>query len=349
MNPRRDPIQQAIKNAHQALRSNDRRRARHWAQIAVALAPELEESWLVLAAVASPRASLSYLKRALDINPNSKRAREGMHWAIKRIRKEPPLDIHPIRANITPSVKTRSTILGRKRPSILPLLLIAAFASLLLLGWFNAPQLSRAFAAGAKTAQEVALAVVATATETSTATSTATSTHTSSPTFTATSTETPTATYTWTPPPSATPTHTFTPGPTDTPTATNTPRIRPDDVGQHERWIDIDLSDQLVYAFEGEEMVNRFIVSTGTWRTPTVRGQFYVYVKYRYADMSGPGYYLPNVPYVMYFYKGYGLHGTYWHNNYGTPMSHGCVNLKPEEAAWLYEWSSVGTVVRVHH
>lgn len=96
-------------------------------------------------------------------------------------------------------------------------------------------------------------------------------------------------------------------------------------------------------------MVNRFVVSTGTWRTPTVRGQFYVYVKYRYADMSGPGYYLPNVPYVMYFYKGYGLHGTYWHNNYGTPMSHGCVNLKPEEAAWLYEWSSVGTVVRVHH
>ena len=43
--------------------------------------------------------------------------------------------------------------------------------------------------------------------------------------------------------------------------------------------------------------------------------------------MSGPGYYLPGVPYVMYFYQGYGLHGTYWHDNFGQPMSHGCVNL----------------------
>jgi len=56
--------------------------------------------------------------------------------------------------------------------------------------------------------------------------------------------------------------------------------------------------------------------------------------------MSGPGYYLPNVPYVMYFYKGYSLHGTYWHNNFGTPMSHGCVNMRTEEAKWLFEWTT---------
>jgi lipoprotein-anchoring transpeptidase ErfK/SrfK len=55
--------------------------------------------------------------------------------------------------------------------------------------------------------------------------------------------------------------------------------------------------------------------------------------------MSGPGYYLPNVPYVMFFYKAYSLHGTYWHNNFGQPMSHGCVNLRTEDAQWLYEWS----------
>jgi lipoprotein-anchoring transpeptidase ErfK/SrfK len=65
--------------------------------------------------------------------------------------------------------------------------------------------------------------------------------------------------------------------------------------------------------------------------------------------MSGPGYYLPDVPYIMYFYKGYGLHGTYWHNNFGTPMSHGCVNLTIPDAAWLYNFSSVGTVVNVHY
>jgi lipoprotein-anchoring transpeptidase ErfK/SrfK len=72
-------------------------------------------------------------------------------------------------------------------------------------------------------------------------------------------------------------------------------------------------------------------------------------VKYRYADMSGPGYYLPNVPYVMYFYRGYGIHGTYWHNNFGTPMSHGCVNFPTDDAGWLFDFASVGTVVNVHY
>jgi lipoprotein-anchoring transpeptidase ErfK/SrfK len=115
------------------------------------------------------------------------------------------------------------------------------------------------------------------------------------------------------------------------------------------RWIDVDLTNQRVYAYEGDTMINSFIVSTGTWLHPTVTGQYRIYVKYRSAPMSGPGYYLPNVPYIMYFYKGYGLHGTYWHNNFGTPMSHGCVNLRTDEAAWLYNWSSVGTLVNVHY
>jgi lipoprotein-anchoring transpeptidase ErfK/SrfK len=119
--------------------------------------------------------------------------------------------------------------------------------------------------------------------------------------------------------------------------------------GNGVRWIDVDLTNQAVYAYEGDVMVNSFIVSTGTWLTPTVTGQYKIYVKYRSAKMSGPGYYLPDVPYIMYFYKGYGLHGTYWHNNFGTPMSHGCVNLRTDDAAWIYNWASVGTVVNVHY
>ena len=99
---------------------------------------------------------------------------------------------------------------------------------------------------------------------------------------------------------------------------------------------------------QGDQVVNKFRVSTGRWPTVTVTGVYRVYVKYRYASMSGADYYLPNVPYVMYFYKGYGLHGTYWHNNFGTPMSHGCVNLKTVDAGWLYNWSRVGTIVKVH-
>ena len=95
-------------------------------------------------------------------------------------------------------------------------------------------------------------------------------------------------------------------------------------------------------------MVNSFVVSTGTWQFPTVTGQYHIYVKYLYSDMAGPGYYLPDVPYTMYFYKGYGIHGTYWHNNFGTPMSHGCVNMITSEAGWVYNWASVGTLVNVH-
>jgi lipoprotein-anchoring transpeptidase ErfK/SrfK len=116
-----------------------------------------------------------------------------------------------------------------------------------------------------------------------------------------------------------------------------------------EHWIDVDLSQQRVYAYSGDTIVNSFVVSTGTWQTPTVTGKYKVWIKLRSTDMSGPGYYLPDVPYVMYFYKGYGIHGTYWHNNFGTPMSHGCVNLTIPDAEWLYNFSAVGTVVNVHY
>ena len=115
------------------------------------------------------------------------------------------------------------------------------------------------------------------------------------------------------------------------------------------RWIDVNLSTQSVYAYQGETVVNSFVVSTGTWLTPTVTGKFKIWIKLKSTTMTGPGYYLPNVPYVMYFYKGYGLHGTYWHNNFGTPMSHGCVNLRTSDAEWLYNWASEGTVVNVHY
>ena len=65
--------------------------------------------------------------------------------------------------------------------------------------------------------------------------------------------------------------------------------------------------------------------------------------------MIGPGYDLPDVPFSMFFYKGYAIHGTYWHNNFGTPMSHGCVNMNTNDAAWIYSNAPVGTYVRVHY
>lgn len=112
-------------------------------------------------------------------------------------------------------------------------------------------------------------------------------------------------------------------------------------------WIDINLSTQTLCLHHGE--VNCFLVSTGMPWTPTPTGTFHIWIKLTSTSMSGPGYYLPGVPWTMYFYKGYGVHGTYWHNNFGQQMSHGCVNMRTPEAQFVFERVSVGTRVVVHY
>lgn len=109
----------------------------------------------------------------------------------------------------------------------------------------------------------------------------------------------------------------------------------------------VSTTQQRIFAYENGQLIHSYLVSTGLPDTPTVLGDFQVYVKYVATDMSGPDYYLPQVPYTMYFYEGYGIHGTYWHNSFGRPMSHGCVNLPTSEAEWFFNWAEVGTPVRV--
>ncbi len=117
--------------------------------------------------------------------------------------------------------------------------------------------------------------------------------------------------------------------------------------GRTDKYFLVDLSEQRLYAFEGQTLVRQTLVSTGRWPTPTVLGEYKIWIKLESTRMTGPGYDLPNVPYTMYFYQGYGLHGTYWHNNFGTPMSHGCVNMPTPEAQWAFYWADVGTSVIV--
>lgn len=120
--------------------------------------------------------------------------------------------------------------------------------------------------------------------------------------------------------------------------------------------IEVDLTNQKLYAYEGSTKVYDFLISSGKWY-PTPTGTFHIWGKFKYIKMSGGNpltrtyYYLPNVPYVMFFgndtvaaSRGFSLHGTYWHDNFGHPMSHGCINMKTEEAEMLYYWSlpSVG-------
>jgi LysM repeat protein len=113
------------------------------------------------------------------------------------------------------------------------------------------------------------------------------------------------------------------------------------------RFILVDLSDSRVYAYEDGKFVFTALGSMGVAATPTVQGQYKIYQRYPAQIMSGPGYYLPNVEWVQYFYQGYALHGAYWHSNWGQPMSHGCVNLRNQDAKWLYDFGEVGTPVWV--
>ena len=148
---------------------------------------------------------------------------------------------------------------------------------------------------------------------------------------------TPTQLQTSTPEPTTTPTSSVTATPLP-PTPTPIP-LAYQPKSATEKWIQVDLSEQKLTAWEGATPVMNFTVSTGLAHTPTLVGQFRIYQKYVATRMIGPGYNLPGVPFTMYYDRGYALHGAYWHNNFGQPMSHGCVNLSTEDAETIFNWA----------
>ncbi len=325
--PPRTPSNQAteaLRAAHAALGRGDKVEARRQARLAAKLLPNMEEPWLYLAATADTKAGLAYLARALEINPRSRPAKKAIRWMIRRLpaseRKQ------ALRAANLPSVQLLSLeALSPRRLFSLRIAVPAVVLAAIIGAWIGG-QPADAFE------PQTASGLAAKATLTNT--------------------PTPTATATSTPTPTPTPTQTFTPSPTPSPTKRPSVSwefsVDPKDLADEGRWIDVDLSEQIVTAYDGAAPVRHFIVSTGTWQHPTLTGQFRVWVKLASTPMAGPGYYLPGVPWTMYYYRGYALHGTYWHSNFGTPMSHGCVNLTIVEAEWLYNFASVGTLVNVH-
>jgi lipoprotein-anchoring transpeptidase ErfK/SrfK len=319
--------EEVLRAARKALRAGDRVEARRLARLTVRLDPQLEQAWLLLAGVSTPRAGLAYAARALEINPRNQAARKAIRWMVRNL--TPDKRVEALReARIPESFYPQPASLEAvaSRQWFSPRVLSVAVGMVLLIGiWMGGVP---ALALEPQVVGDPLLKATLT------------------PTATATSTPTPTAT--------ATPTQT----PTVTPTATATAyqggylasfTLSYDEMVSEGRWIDIDLGEQRVTAYQGGEAVRSFLVSTGTWAHPTVTGQFRVYTKLFATDMAGPGYYLPDVPYTMYFYRGYALHGTYWHSNFGTPMSHGCVNLYTPDSKWLFEFASVGTLVNVHN
>jgi hypothetical protein len=117
----------------------------------------------------------------------------------------------------------------------------------------------------------------------------------------------------------------------------------------------VDLSEEMLYAYDGDTLFMQDPISTGLDGTPTPIGTFTVYKKTPSRYMQGPipgvsdqSYDLPGVPWNLYFTNdGAVIHGAYWHNHFGEPWSHGCVNLAPQEAKKLYMWADVGTTVTV--
>jgi lipoprotein-anchoring transpeptidase ErfK/SrfK len=129
------------------------------------------------------------------------------------------------------------------------------------------------------------------------------------------------------------------------------PKVREGNGG--ERWIEVNLSTQYLIAWEGDVSVAETYVSTGRPGFDTPPGTYHILVKLESQTMEGviggEYYNVPDVPWVQYFTNyGHALHGTYWHNNFGATMSHGCVNLPMDFAQWLYGWTSIGTRVEIH-
>jgi lipoprotein-anchoring transpeptidase ErfK/SrfK len=116
-----------------------------------------------------------------------------------------------------------------------------------------------------------------------------------------------------------------------------------------EHWIEVNLSTQRLTAWEGDKPVYAVIISTGKKNTPTIPGMFTIQSKRAIDRMKGADYDVNDVPYAQYYNGGYAIHGAYWHNQFGTPVSHGCINLAVDHAKWLFEWSEVRTPVVIHY
>ena len=122
-------------------------------------------------------------------------------------------------------------------------------------------------------------------------------------------------------------------------------RPRPSAIRSDERWVGVNLRLQTAVAYEGDRPVYAALTATGMAATPTVQGIFRTWWRLRSRKMAGGSaatggyYYLEEVPWTCYFYSGYALHAAYWHDAFGRPRSHGCINLSPYDAWWIFQWS----------
>ena len=367
---------EAIRRSRAALRKGDKDSARRWAEKAATLAPKLEAPWLLLAATSRPQLSLHYLERALVINPQSKPAQKGIAWANNRLEARvgktqprpvirekvvvPPsknahggiLQIHAVEADDTQPITKKNiqetqpntAILPRKKSQgwqqSMPALLITVI--LVSLVWAFMPRIS-SFAAAMQATPTATFsqehwgeADIAKPTYTPTATSTSTPTLTPTPTLIPTNTPVPTQT--------ARPANTAVPAPQ-----------QENNVAWGQKYVLVDISDQHLYAYQGDTLVYSFVASTGM-NNATATGSFSVLNKIPSAYGSTWNIWMPN--WLGIYWAGSlqnGIHAlpimangaTLWAGYLGTPISYGCVVLGAYEAQLLYNWVNVGTPVDI--
>lgn len=119
------------------------------------------------------------------------------------------------------------------------------------------------------------------------------------------------------------------------------PHKRPSEIPKKAKWLRIDLAEQTLVAYEGDTPVFATLVSAGREPHHTQKGVFRIYAKTIHSTMRGTGwadYVAEEVPWVMHFFEGQALHGAYWHDQFGIEKSHGCINLSPADAKWIFEW-----------
>jgi lipoprotein-anchoring transpeptidase ErfK/SrfK len=359
-----------LQQAYDALKAGRKVEARRLLEQVVAEYPHEFRGWLWLASVTdSPQTALAHIERAAALNPGHPSVGQARTWAEKRLAAE-----QPVAPAATPATTPapEPTVEREKRP--FPFLLWGGAAALililLLVGiWFvgGNGRTTTTPATASNPAREQPAAPLTVASVDDEAAGGAIDTANTLPDPTMTPAAQPTRSLIQAKSVAAAgdplPTWTATPLPTATPTATPTPEPtfvanqdyiqRPAGVRADERWIDINLTTQTLTAYEGDTPVFSTLISSGISTRRTVTGQFRVWHRNLSQTMDGRrlgyDYYLENVPYVMYFYRDFAIHGTYWHNNFGTPMSSGCVNMKTDEAEWLYNWSQLGTLVNVRY
>lgn len=353
------------RHARAALKTGDKQKARSFAQQALRVDPQNHMAWMTLAvATPSPQAAMDYVQRAYRIRPDDPNVQKGLVWANRRLateKKERAAHSEPVERVATPTEKRKRSFLPYL---LITLILLLGISAIAYFGWSQRGGDGDLVAAVAVATMETAVSQTPIPTSMSTdiplspnpqpIAAIESTPHPIQPKNIAANSKQE-AWATWT----TTPTPTLTPTPSPTWQATfRAPQEgelgkRPLNIGRTEKWIDVNLSTQTLTAYEGDTIVYETLISSGLAQHATVTGQFRVWLRFEAQTMDGSrlgyDYYLEDVPYVMYFFEDYALHGTFWHNNFGNPMSHGCVNMETGDAGWVFNWSEMGTVVNVHY